>query len=325
MNKPKILVVGSLVMDNIVSTEVFPNSGQSIIGTVFRKAPGGKGANQAVQAARLGADVTMFGKAGKDNDGDVLLDTCKASGVDVSPVIRDGATHTGCAAVLLEEKPGESTKNRIIIVPGANMLINPEELDGIKARISEFDMVMLQLEIPMEINCLIAKCASEAGVPVMLNPAPSAPLPAELLPYLTYISPNEHEAADLTGISIAHDGHEANMDDVRNAAKKLMDMGVKNVLITLGSAGAVLFEGGKEYSSPCAKGITAVDPTAAGDSFIGAFCYGTCRGWAKEDVLTFANHTAALTVSAMGAMPSLPEKAAVDALLEKAGHASCVK
>ena len=117
MNKPKILVVGSLVMDNIVSTEVFPNSGQSIIGTVFRKAPGGKGANQAVQAARLGADVTMFGKAGKDNDGDVLLDTCKASGVDVSPVIRDGATHTGCAAVLLEEKPGESTKNRIIIVP----------------------------------------------------------------------------------------------------------------------------------------------------------------------------------------------------------------
>ena len=320
MKKPKILVVGSFVMDNIVSTEVFPNSGQSIIGTGFRKAPGGKGANQAVQAARLGADVTMFGKVGDDNDGDVLLDTCKASGVDVSPVIRDGATHTGCAAVLLEEKTGESTKNRIIIVPGANMLIKPEELSAIKARIAEFDMVMLQLEIPMEINCLIAECAHEAGVPVMLNPAPSAPLPAELLKHLTYISPNEHEAADLTGITIAHDGHDANMDDVRNAARRLMDMGVKNVLITLGSAGAVLFADGKEYSSPCAEGITAVDPTAAGDSFIGAFCYGSCSGWDRESVLVFANHTAALTVSAMGAMPSLPKKSAVDELLEKAGH-----
>ena len=320
MKKPKILVVGSFVMDNIVSTEVFPNSGQSIIGTGFRKAPGGKGANQAVQAARLGADVTMFGKVGEDNDGDVLLDTCKASGVDVSLVICDGATHTGCAAVLLEEKPGESTKNRIIIVPGANMLIKPEELSAIKARIAEFDMVMLQLEIPMEINCLIAECAHEAGVPVMLNPAPSAPLPAELLKHLTYISPNEHEAADLTGITIAHDGHDANMDDVRNAARRLMDMGVKNVLITLGSAGAVLFADGKEYSSPCAEGITAVDPTAAGDSFIGAFCYGSCSGWDRESVLVFANHTAALTVSAMGAMPSLPKKSAVDELLEKAGH-----
>ncbi len=320
MKKPKILVVGSFVMDNIVTTEVFPSSGQSIIGTGFRKAPGGKGANQAVQAARLGAEVTMFGKVGKDTDGDVLLDTCKGSGVDVSPVIRDGATHTGCAAVLLEEKVGESTKNRIIIVPGANMLIRPEELAEIKAHISKFDMVMLQLEIPMEINCLIAECAHEAGVPVMLNPAPSAPLPAELLKHLTFISPNEHEAADLTGITIAHNGHEANMDDVRNAAAKLMDMGVKNVLITLGSAGAVLFADGKEYSSPCAEGITAVDPTAAGDSFIGAFCYGICSGWEKERVLTFANHTAALTVSAMGAMPSLPKIDAVHALLKTSGH-----
>ena len=99
-----------------------------------------------------------------------------------------------------------------------------------------------------------------------------------------------------------------------------MDMGVKNVLITLGSAGAVLFADGNEYSSPCAEGITAVDPTAAGDSFIGAFCYGTCSGWDRERVLTFANHTAALTVSAMGAMPSLPKKDAVDSLLKKAGH-----
>ena len=307
-------------MDNIVSTEVFPNSGQSIIGTGFRKAPGGKGANQAVQAARLGADVTMFGKVGKDNDGDVLLNTCTESGVDVAPVIRDGATHTGCAAVLLEEKPGESTKNRIIIVPGANMLIKPEELTEIETRISEFDMVMLQLEIPMEINCRIAKCAYEAGVPVMLNPAPSAPLPAELLKYLSYISPNEHEAADLTGITIAHDGHDADIGDVRRAAAKLMEMGVKNVLITLGSAGAVLFADGKEYSSPCAKGITAVDPTAAGDSFIGAFCYGVSSGWEIDRVLVFANHTAALTVSAMGAMPSLPKKEAVEELLKKAGH-----
>ncbi|MBE6641905.1 MAG: ribokinase [Ruminococcaceae bacterium] len=319
MKKPKILVTGSFVMDNIVSTEVFPNSGQSIIGTGFRKAPGGKGANQAVQAARLGADVTMFGKVGLDNDGDVLLDTCKEAGVDVSAVLRDSSTHTGCAAVLLEEVPGESTKNRIIIVPGANMKITEEETAAIRARIADFDMVMLQLEIPMEINLAVAKCAYEAGVPVMLNPAPSAPLPPELLKYLAFISPNEHEAADLTGITIGHDGHEANYGDVRLAASKLMDMGVKNVLITLGSAGAVLFADGKEYRSPCASGITAVDPTAAGDSFIGAFCYGTCSGWERDKVLTFANHTAALTVSAMGAMPSLPHYNEVCKLLKDRG------
>jgi len=320
--RPKILVTGSFVMDNIISTEIFPRSGQTIIGKSFRKAPGGKGANQAVQAARLGADVTLVGKIGLDADGDVLLDTCKQSGVNVSKVLRTEDTHTGCACVMLEEAVGESTKNRIIVAPGANMSITLDDVAFLKEEIKNYDLVILQLEIPMEINEFVAKCAFDAGVPVMLNPAPSAPLSDKLLSCLTYISPNEHEATDITGVNIAHEGKDANIDDVRAAANAMMAKGVKNVLITLGSAGAMLLSDGKEYYSPCAKNITAVDPTAAGDSFVAAFCTAICSGFKTEEALIFANHTAALTVSAMGAMPSLPYLDKVDEMLRSRGFES---
>ena len=218
-------------MDQIVTTRVFPRQGQTILAERFNKAPGGKGANQAVQMARLGAQVTMCGKLGHDANGDEMRRTCEEAGID-----------TSC---LLEEQPNGGTENRILVVPGANMTITPEDVAFLKDRIAEFDLVVLQLEIPMEINTIVAKYAHDKGVPVMLNPAPSAPLPEELLACLTYLSPNEHEARDLSGVAIGHEGSHVDEASVRAAAAKLGEKGVEKLLITIGSAGAALVEDGR--------------------------------------------------------------------------------
>lgn len=306
MATPKILVVGSFVMDQIAITDIVPREGQTVLGKSFHKAPGGKGANQAVQAARLGADVTMVGKLGRDANGQEMIRVCREAGIDVSRVLYDEDSASGCAMIILQEKENEPTQNRILVIPGTNMMIRADEIAFLKHEIGSFDMVILQNEIPMEINLLTAKYAHEAGVPVMLNSAPSALLPEELYGYLTYISPNETEIEDMTGIRIPHVGNDIDREAARRAAGILRNKGVKNVLITLGSAGALLLNDEGEFYSPCAENVRVADPTAAGDSFVGAFCTGACCGWDWETMLVFANHTAAVTVSKMGAMPSLP-------------------
>lgn len=307
MKKPKILIVGSLGMDFTFSTNVFPNEGETIIGKSFKTAPGGKGANQAVQVARLGADTTMVGKLGKDTNGEELLKTIDEAHVHHENMLFDDEVPTQVADIILEEAEGKDTKNRIMIIQGANMTIKPEEIAFLKEDIKNYDMVILQLEIPMEINEIVAKYAYDAGVPVMLNSAPSAPLSNELLSHLTYISPNEHEAKDITGVEISYleDG-KINMDSVKKACQALRDKGVKNALITLGGSGAALLNDDGFFHSPCCDKLNVKDPTAAGDSFVGAFCTAVCSGMKMDDVLYFANHVAALTVCEFGAMPSLP-------------------
>ncbi len=318
MAKPRILVVGSFVMDQIATTGIFPREGQTVLGGTFSKAPGGKGANQAVQMARLGADVTMIGKLGHDSNGEDMIRTCQEAGINTSHVLYDETLPSGCSVIILEQKPGEQTANRIIVLPGSNMSITKEDIAFLEEKIAEYDLVVLQLEIPMEINEQVAAYAYAKGVPVMLNSAPSAPLSDELFSHLTYISPNEHEAYDMVGIKIDHVGKDVNRDQAKACCDALKAKGVKNVLITLGEAGAILStEKDGEFFSPCAENIMAVDPTAAGDSFVGAFCVGSCCGWGYEDLLKFANHTAALTVSAMGAMPSLPTLEKVEAFLKE--------
>ena len=322
MAKPKILVVGSFVMDQIATTEIFPREGQTVLGGTFSKAPGGKGANQAVQMARLGAEVTMVGKLGHDSNGEEMIRTCKEAGICTDYVLYDDKLPSGCSVIILEEAPGKQTVNRIIVLSGSNMS-TPEDVAFLKEKIAEYDLVVLQLEIPMEINELVAEYAYAKGVPVMLNSAPSAPLSDSLLSHLTYISPNEHEAYDMVGIRISHSGKEVNLKEAKAATAALKAKGVKNVLITLGESGAVLdTEKDGFFYSPCVEGIMAVDPTAAGDSFVGALSVGLCCGWGYEETLRFANHTAGLTVSAMGAMPSLPNLEKVEAFLkEKTGSA----
>ncbi len=311
--RPRILVAGSLVMDLICSAPRFPQSGETVIGTDFSTAPGGKGANQAVQAARLGAEVAMVGKIGRDDFGRRILDSLAASGVDTEGVRVSGNRPTAIGNIQLEVTE-TGTANRILVVPGANMDWTERDIAGLEARIPSADMLILQLEIPTEVDLAAARIARRHGVPVMLNSAPSAPVPEELLDGLTYISPNEHEAFDLTGVRVT------DLATAREAAERLRARGVRNVIITLGSRGAVFFDGERFLHGPCVDYAPTVDPTAAGDSFVGAFCTAVCLGAEPEEALTFANHTAAITVSRMGAQPSLPSLAEAAAFLEKNGR-----
>lgn len=303
---PKILVVGSLVMDLITSTEKIPGAGETVIGCGFATAPGGKGANQAYQAAKLGAQVTMVGKVGEDIFGHTLTDSLKAVGADVSHILFDPTSYSATGCIQLLKKDGRTLNNRIIVAPGANLRLVPEDVAFLQDDIVNYDMVILQMEIPPEINALVAGWAASKGVPVMLNPAPSAPLAPALLSALTYISPNEHEAADITGIRLTGEDGAIDCDALDRALRDLRNKGVPNIIITLGAQGCVLDCQASRLQLPCVPGVDAVDPTAAGDSFIGAFCVGVAAGLTQKDALTLATHTAAITVSRMGAQPSLP-------------------
>ena len=318
--KIKLLVVGSFVMDLIVTTPRFPAAGETVLGTDFSTAPGGKGANQAIQAAKLGADVTMVGKLGRDAFGEELLESMRRAGVDVTHVARTDAYPSAIGNIQIESAPGGQSANRIIVVSGANMQITPDDVAFLKDEIASYDLVLLQFEIPMQINELVAAWAHEAGVPVMVNPAPSAPISDTLMKNITYLSPNEHEAADLTGISIRKTDGKPNLEDVRRCAQKLMERGCERVLITLGESGAAYCDAEHVVHAPCAKGVQAVDPTAAGDSFIGAFCTYISSGMSVSDALKKANATAAITVSKKGAQPSLPTLDEVEQFLDAANR-----
>lgn len=309
---PHILVVGSMAMDLIVSTARFPHSGETVLGLNYQTAPGGKGANQAVQAARLGVDVTLVGKVGRDTFGDILLESAKLSGVNVSHVLRSEKAPSAVGNVQLEVSE-ENAANRIIVVPGANMDITIEDVAFLEEEIAQFDLVLLQLEIPMEINVLVAQYAAAKGIPVMLNCAPIAPMPQTLLSNVTYLSPNEHEAQLLTGIEVKDD------DSIRQAVATIKNMGVDNVLITLGSRGVAYDDGDGVVYSPALKDLNVKDTTAAGDSFVGAFSTAIASGMPIKESLAFANHVAAITVCRIGAQPSLPTLEEVKALLRDRG------
>lgn len=307
MGKPKILVVGSLAMDLTVKTKRIPNSGETILdGMDYITAPGGKGANQAVQAARLGAKVVMAGKIGNDINGKQIMESAKACGINTDHIIVDEGTCSGVANIILEVKDDSNIENRIIVVPGANMRITLDEVKFLEENISEYQMVMLQQEIPSEINEAVAAYAKRKGIPVMLNPAPSRGMSDNLLKNLTYISPNEHEAADITGVKIAKTEEGIDLKAIREASNVLLKKGVKNVIITLGDKGVSYMNKEQFIHLPSVKIERTIDPTAAGDSFIAAFCTGVCLGMDIEKALKFSTYTAALTVSKIGAQPSLP-------------------
>ena len=317
--KPRILVVGSFVMDVIATTERVPNSGQTVYGKAFHMAPGGKGANQALQCARLGAEVTMMGCVGDDLFGQKLLETPRAAGVDVSHVlIRQGVT-SGVGHVTLEVTE-HTAQNRIVVIPGANRTLTVDEVSWIQDDISTYDMVLLQLEVPLEVNRAVARWAKEAGVPVMLNPAPATDLDDQLLSLVTYLTPNEQEAAVETGLPLRMDGTSIRQEDLNKIAAALWAKGVENVIITLGGNGSAVVEADAVHYIPCVKMDHVADPTAAGDSFVGALSVGLTIGLDREQALAFASHTAAITVSRMGAMPSLPTLDEVISLLRERNY-----
>lgn len=306
-NKPKILVVGSLVMDTIVTTKRFPEAGETILGLGFSSAPGGKGANQAVQMARLGAQVDMLGCVGKDDYGKALLESLESSGVNTERIAQRENCTTAVASIQIEQRDNGTSQNRIIVVPGANMAITKEDIAYLKKNISNYDMVVLQLEIPMEINELVAEYAHAANVPVMLNPAPMDTLSDNLINNVTYLSPNEVELALLLGNSDGYrDAYGIDMNKVESDVRLGLGDKLDKLLVTLGDCGSMLVTQKETTLCPAFSGINAVDPTAAGDSFVSSFCYAVSAGIGEADAMRFSSAAAALTVSKHGAQPSLP-------------------
>lgn len=319
LKKPNILVVGSLMTDLIASTKRAPNSGETVIGLKFTTAPGGKGANQAVQCARLGAHVTMVGQVGGDDFGKAMVANVAAAGVNTDHITVDEDEASGVAQILLEVTDS-GAQNRITVCPGANFTLTVEDLAWLKAEIGNYDLLMMQFELPMEVVETVAEWARDAGVPVMVNPAPAAPISERLLRCTTFLSPNEHEAAAIAGHPIRVDENGANMEDIEAVAAIFREKGVRNLIITLGENGSVAAGPEGVSHTDCVKMPHVADPTAAGDSFVAAFCTGVCAGLPQREALAFASHAAAITVSRMGAQPSLPTVAEVQELLRRRNY-----
>lgn len=298
---PRIVVVGSSNTDLVVRAPTLPGPGETVLGSSFLVTPGGKGANQAVAAARLGARVTLVARLGADEFGDRALAGLGREGIDTRFVARDAEAASGVALIVVSE----SGENAIAVAPGANMRLTAADVDRAAAAIRDADMLLLQLETPLPTVRHAATLAMKAGVPVILNPAPAAPLAGELLSRVSVLTPNELEAAALTG------GSGAGVDAARQAALRLHASGVRDVVITLGREGA-LMEGaaGSGHVPGCT--VTAVDTTAAGDAFNGALAVALAEGASLEHAVRFANRAAALSITRPGAQPSLPTREAVE-------------
>jgi ribokinase len=301
MAQPKVVVVGSINTDMVVKGTRLPGPGETIVGGQFVMVPGGKGANQAVAAARLGADVTLIGKVGNDVFGDQSVENFRREGIATHSIFRDATTATGVALILVDAK-GE---NSISVASGANHTITPEEIGGVADRFRQADVLMLQLEIPMETTVAAAEIAFAAGVTVILDPAPAAPLPDRLLQNVTYLTPNESEAEGLTGIAVNDEA------SARCAAEKLLAAGAKNVLITLGAKGALLADVSGMTLIPTVK-INAIDTTAAGDAFNGGLAWALGAGMTREHAVKKACLVGALSATRLGAQPSLPTPAELE-------------
>lgn len=288
-----IVVVGSINMDLVSHVHHLPKAGETISSHSFQLIPGGKGANQAVAAARLGAHVSMIGMVGTDEHGTTLLTGMTASNVHVEGVNRQETT--GMAFINVSDD-GE---NNIVLVPGANALVSVEHIEQHLSLIEQCELVLLQLEIPLDVVRYVAKRASEMGKLVILNPAPACELPDDLLRFVHTATPNETELEILTGMSVG------TIEDGKAAARKLLEKGPKRVIVTMGEKGALLVTADNEVHIPACR-VEPVDTTAAGDSYTAAFAVGMTKGMDEVEAAVFASKVAALVVTKQGAQPSLP-------------------
>ncbi|MGQ9489677.1 MAG: ribokinase [Anaerolineae bacterium] len=298
----RITVLGSLNMDLVIRAPRHPLPGETLTGGPFRIFPGGKGANQAVAAARLGGQVTMIGRVGADPFGDTLIAGLQADGVDTACVGR--STEATGVALITVSAAGENT---IVIAPGANGSVSPDTVMTYRDAIVSADALLLQLEVPLPAVEAAAGLAHAAGVPVILNPAPAQPLPASLLRHVTYLIPNQHEAALLAGLPTDTDAGAA------AAARTLQAAGIQTVVMTLGERGALVFADGRQVSVPSYP-VQVVDTTAAGDAFVAAFAVALTEGKSPVAAARWGCAAGALACTVLGAQPSLPRREAVLAL-----------
>lgn len=293
--KAKIVVVGSLNMDLVVGAPHIPRPGETLLGSDFDTVPGGKGANQAVAAARLGAQVHMVGCVGDDAYGETQRQGLEAEGINTSTIQTAAGAHTGVALITV----ADSGENTIVVSSGANWELNADDIAAAEAVIAAADMVLLQLEVPPAVVEAAAATAHAHNVPVLLNPAPARELPAALLRQITYLIPNESEAALLSGQDVD------NLGGVDEAAHALRRQGPEAVVVTLGARGAYLSTA-EETEHLAAFPVDVRDTTAAGDAFVAAFAVAVASGRRLPEAVRFANVAGALAATRPGAQPSLP-------------------
>ena len=291
----KIIVIGSSNVDIVVRTSHLPAPGETILGGEFFMNQGGKGANQAVAIKRLGGNLIFMAKLGNDVLGRQSVGYFKKEGIDTRYIALDEDSASGVALISVDDH----AENSIVVASGANMLLNEQDVDKMLEEMCEGDILLMQLEIPLQTVEYAARKAFGKGVKVVLNPAPARSLPKELFRHLYMVTPNRIEAEMLTGIKIANDA------DVEKVAEEICAMGVKNVIITLGSKGCLIREEGVSYRIDAFK-VEPIDTTAAGDTFNGALCVGLSEGMDLKQAAVMASKASSIAVTRMGAQSSIP-------------------
>jgi ribokinase len=309
-----VIVVGSINLDLVAATEKIPLAGETVVGFQFRTFPGGKGANQAVAAARLGAEVSMIGKLGADSFGEQLRAGLRSSGVNTD-CVNEAKCSSGVALIVT----GADGNNSITVVPGANGHLRPDDVIANTPLLRRAGIVLAQLEIPLEtVECVAEICAQNA-IPFILDPAPAKPLPASLMRTATYLTPNETETCTLLQYSVP----ELSDDMLEEAADALIRQGCQSVILKLGARGCYLRLANGTRKRVTGFRVPAVDTTAAGDAFNGAFAVALLRGEDAVGAAEWASAVAAVSITRPGAQPSMPSSAEVEAFLgEKRARAT---
>ncbi|TCD28375.1 ribokinase [Pedobacter psychrodurus] len=293
--KPSILVVGSSNTDMVIKADHLPSPGETILGGTFLMNPGGKGANQAVAAARLGGSVTFICKTGNDIFGKQSVQLFEDEGIDVSHLLSDSKNPSGVALITVDK----NAENCIVVASGANASLSVADLQQTDAVIKNAEIVLMQLEIPLETVAYVAEIAYFNGNIVVLNPAPACKLPDSLYKHISIITPNQHEAELLTGTKVI------DLESAKIAAKILRDKGVKDIIITLGKAGALVYSN-LLFTHIAAEKVIALDTTAAGDVFNGALTVAIAEGKSIEEATVFACKASGIAVTRLGAQSSAP-------------------
>lgn len=303
-----IVVIGSSNTDMVVKTSHLPAGGETVLGGDFFMNAGGKGANQAVAAARYGNRVVFVAKTGDDLFGHQVRESMKQDGIVTDYVFVDKEHPSGVALITIDSE----AENCIVVASGANMYLTLSDIDAAEAEIKGAGIVLMQLETPVETVAYAAKMAAEAGVPVVLNPAPAPvePLSEELMKNLFLITPNRSEASRISGIEIK------DMESAQRAVKAIYDMGPRNVIVTLGSDGSLVYDGAM-FMRVEAQKVEAVDTTAAGDTYNGVLVSVLSEGRSVIDAVREANVAAAISVTRMGAQPAAPTREEVKAFMRK--------
>jgi ribokinase len=305
-NTPDIVVIGGANMDYLIRGEKLPRPGETAKGDLFQEAPGGKGANQAVAATRLGARVAFIARVGADRRGREVVKSLKEEGVATKFIVRDDTDHTGVALVLV----GGNGEKQILSVPGANDELSVEQVRRAGSAIQSARVLLTQLEVPLETLLLAARLAREAGAKVLLDPSPPTSLPNELMQLVSLIKPNAREAEALTGI------RSKDRDSARQAAQRLIERGVGAVAVQAGDEGNLILTPEQEYWFPKIP-IESIDATGAGDAFAAALAVGLLEERTWPEIGALASAAAALTTTKLGAQAGLPRRDEVLKLLEK--------